>query len=176
MKEFRELGHLEKVTEKVESGYYTPHHGVVTSSKFRVVINASCKTSTGISLNECQLVGAKQQNDLANILMEFRSFEIALSVDIVKMFRQIEVAKAHRKYQKILWRYSANEPVGVYQFNRVIYGQAAAPFLAVRAMRQCAIDHADEFPIGAKAISESFYVDDGLTGADSIPDEPLSIK
>lgn len=175
MREFIELGHLEKITEKTESGYYTPHHGVVTSEKFRVVINASCKTSTGISLNECQLVGAKLQSDLANILMRFRSYEIALSVDIVKMFRQVEVTKAHRKYQKILWRFSANEPLGVYQFNRVIYGQAAAPFLAVRAMRQCAIDNEQEFPIGAKAILESFYVDDGLTGADSMT-EALTLR
>lgn len=175
MKEFIDLGHLEKINESNENGYYTPHHGVVTSSKFRVVINASQKTTTGISLNECQLVGAKLQNDLANILMKFRSHEIALSVDIVKMFRQIEVTKAHRKYQKILWRFSPDEPVGVYQFTRVIYGQAAAPFLSVRAMRQCACDYAKKFPIGAKAILESFYVDDGLTGADSI-EQALTLK
>lgn len=122
MKEFIDLGHLEKVTESDESGYYTPHHGVVTSGKFRVVINASCKTTTGISLNECQLVGPKLQADLANILMKFRSYEVALSVDIVKMFRQVEVTKAHRKYQKILFRFSTKEPIGVYQFTRVIYG------------------------------------------------------
>lgn len=175
MKEFIDLGHLEKINELNESGYYTPHHGVVTSSKFRVVINASQKTTTGISLNECQLVGAKLQNDLANILMKFRSHEVALSVDIVKMFRQIEVTKAHRKYQKILWRFSPDEPIGVYQFTRVIYGQAAAPFLSVRAMRQCASDYAKKFPVGAKAVLESFYVDDGLTGADSI-EEALTLK
>lgn len=170
MKEFIDLGHLEKVTETEESGYYTPHHGVVTSSKFRVVINASCKTSTGVALNECQLVGAKLQRDLANLLMKFRSWECALSVDIIKMFRQIGVTKIHRKFQKILWRFSPDEPVGVYQFTRVIYGQAAAPFLAVRAMRQCAMDYAEEYPVGADAVLELFYVDDGLPGADSLED------
>lgn len=175
MKEFINLGHLEKIAETDENGYYTPHHGVVTSSKFRVVINASQKTTTGISLNECQLVGAKLQNDLANILMKFRSYEIALSVDIVKMFRQIEVIESHRKYQKILWRFSPSEPIAVYQFTRVIYGQAAAPFLSVRAMCQCAHDYSKKFPIGAKAVLESFYVDDGLTGADSIK-EALTLK
>lgn len=175
MKEFISLGHLEKINEHDEGGYYTPHHGVTTSSKFRVVINASQRTTTGISLNECQLVGAKLQNDLANILMNFRSYEYALSVDIVKMFRQIEVTNAHRKYQKILWRFSQNDPIDVYQFTRVIYGQAAAPFLSVRAMRQCALDYMEQFPIGAKAVLESFYVDDGLTGADSI-EEALTLK
>lgn len=170
MREFESLGHLTKINETKEDGYYTPHHGVVSSKKFRVVINASCPTSTGISLNDCQYAGAKLQKDLANILMKFRSFEFALTADIVKMFRQIEVAQAHQKYQKILWRYSPNAPVSVYQFNRVIYGQTASPFLAVRSMHQCAIDHSHEFPNGSRAVLECFYMDDCLTGADSIED------
>lgn len=148
IKECVELGHLHKVKEAVEEGYYTLHHGVVTSQKFRVVLNASCKTTTGISLHETQFVAAKLQNDLANILMEFRNFEIALTADIAKMFRQIDVIKEDQKYQKILWRYSEQEPVDVYQFNS-------------------ALDNSKEFPLGAKAVL-AFYVDDALTGADSI--------
>lgn len=42
-------------------------------------------------------------------------------------------------------------------------------------MCQCAHDNAKKFPIGAKAILDSFYVDDGLTGADSI-EEALTLK
>lgn len=75
--------------------------------------------------------------------MKFRSFEIALTADIVKMFRQVEVHDNHEKYQKFLWRYTPDEPVGVYQLNRVAYGQAAAPYLAVKAMQQCAVDYQD---------------------------------
>lgn len=41
-------------------------------------------------------------------------------------------------------------------------------YVAVRAMQQCARDHAVEFPAGAKAVLNSFYVDDVLTGADTI--------
>lgn len=168
MQEYEQLGHLTKINETHEEGYYTPHHGVNTSGKFRVVANASCKTTSGPSLNECQLVGPKLQNDLANILMRFRSFEIAVTADIVKMFRQVEVHDDHKKYQKFLWRYNPEEPVGVYQLNRVAYGQAAAPYLAVRAMQQCALDYKDIYPIGAEAVLNCFYVDDALAGADSI--------
>lgn len=167
IRECLELGHLDEIHESKEDGYYTPHHGVFTSNKFRVVINASCATSTGVTLNDCQLVGRKLQRDLANILLTFRSKRIAITTDVVKMFRQVGVAKQHQKFQKILWRFSPDEPVKVYQFNRVIYGQAASPYLAVRAMQQCANDHASEYPIGARAVLEAFYVDDGLTGADS---------
>lgn len=51
-----------------EDGYYTPHHGVMSSGKFRIVFNASAKTSSGISLSETQYVGEKKQKDLASIL------------------------------------------------------------------------------------------------------------
>lgn len=49
MQEYEQLGHLTKIHKTQEEGYYTPHHGVNTSGKFRVVANSSCKTTSGIS-------------------------------------------------------------------------------------------------------------------------------
>lgn len=175
IKECIDLGHLDKINEPKEEGYYTPHLGVETSNKFRVVLNASCPTSSSISLNDCQLNGPKLQKDLSNILMNFRKFEIGMTADVVKMFRQIKVAESHQKYQKILWRFSDKDAIAVYQFNRVIYGQKAAPYLSARVLKQCALDHKKEFPIGAKTVLETFYVDDGLMGADTI-EEAITMK
>lgn len=90
---------MEKISEREESGYYTPHHGVLTASKFRVVFNSFSPTSTGLSLNNCQLVGPKLQDDLADLLLRFRRYEYALTADIAKMFRQIEIHEEDRKYQ-----------------------------------------------------------------------------
>lgn len=175
IREFESLVHLTKHRETRESGYYTLHHGVSSSSKFRVVFNASCQTTSGISLNECQLVGEKLQKDLSLILIKFRCYEVAITADIVKMFRQVEVEDCHKKYQKILWRYSPDEPVGVYQIERVAYGQAAAPYLSVRAMQQCALDYQSQYPLGAQAVLESFYVDDALKSVDTI-EQAMEIK
>ena len=36
------------------------------------------------------------------------------------------------------------------------------------SVKQNAIDHAQEYPLGASAVHESFYVDDGLVGANSL--------
>lgn len=70
MTEYKALGHMSPVWDaKEESGYYTPHHGVQTSNKFRVVFNASATTSSGIALNETQLVAEKLQDDLIIILI-----------------------------------------------------------------------------------------------------------
>ena len=48
MSEYETLGHMEEIWEKEEEGYYTPHHGFLSSSKFRIVFNASSKTRRGI--------------------------------------------------------------------------------------------------------------------------------
>lgn len=84
----------------------------------------------------------------------------------MKIYRQVLVAKEHRKYQKIPWRPTQSEPVHVYQLNTVTY--AAAPHCAIRAMIQCAMDHEKEHPVAAKIVKEFFYVDDLIGGADTL--------
>ncbi|CAH0551006.1 unnamed protein product [Brassicogethes aeneus] len=62
--------------------YYIPHQAVVkessTTTKLRVVFVASCKTTNGISLNDCMLTGLRLQQDLLNILLRWR-YKIAVS-------------------------------------------------------------------------------------------------
>ena len=57
------------------------HHCVLkenkSTTKLRVVFDASSKTNTGVSLNECLLFGPKVQEDLFDILLRFRFFEVA---------------------------------------------------------------------------------------------------
>lgn len=83
------------------------------------------------------------------VLNRFRRFAYALTADIVKMYRQIEIHKEDRKFQKIIWRNSPNEELQVYEINRIAYGQAAAPFLALHTLKQCAYDHRGNHSIAA---------------------------
>ena len=54
-----------------------PHHAVIkpdsTTTKLRVVFDASCATSTGISLNNALMVGPVVQEDLLTIILRFRT-------------------------------------------------------------------------------------------------------
>lgn len=168
MLEYETLGHMSQIWEIKESGYYTPHHGVLSANKFRVVFNASAKTTSGFSLNETQMIGEKLQPDLFKILMHFRQFKIGITADIEKMYRQVLVNQKDRKYQKILWRPDENEPIKVYQLNTVTYGHSCAPHCAIRALIQCANDHEQQFAKGARLVKECFYVDDLLTGANNM--------
>lgn len=168
MTEYEKLGHMQEVKETSENGFYTPHHAVMSSAKFRTVFNASARTSSGLTLNETQMTGEKLQPDLYLILLNFRKFKYGMTADIVKMYRQILVHPEDRKFQKILWRWDSNQPVSVFELNTVTYGHTCAPHCAIRALVQCARDNAENFPLAARQIETCFYVDDYISGEDSI--------
>ena len=51
---------------------------------------------------------------------------------------------------------------------RITFGVSASSFVANMCVKQNAIDHASKYPLTKKVVYEYFYVDDGLTGADSV--------
>ncbi|XP_043950577.1 uncharacterized protein LOC122818959 [Drosophila biarmipes] len=110
MQEYQALGHMSMVTNPAlhESHYYIHHHCVLkpssTSIKLRVVFDASCTTTSQLSLNDLLLVGPTVQTDLYLQLLKFRLFQYALTADVTKMYRQVLVDPSFRKYQYISWR------------------------------------------------------------------------
>ncbi|XP_062556676.1 uncharacterized protein LOC134221497 [Armigeres subalbatus] len=72
-------------------------------------------------------------------------------------------------YQRIFWRYNRNDPLTVRELLTVTYGLGPSPFQATMALRQTAVDHKDEFPEAAKIFERGTYMDDILTGADTLP-------
>ena len=118
IQEFLDLGYLEKVESlelDVFPNYYLPHPCVLkedsSTTKLRVVFDASSKTTTGVSLRECLLVGLKVQEDLSDILLRFRFFKVAMSADIAKRYRQVELCKEDKDYHRIFWRFDRQQPI-----------------------------------------------------------------
>lgn len=115
MIEYEQLGHMRKAeplsTNQVLH-YYIPHHAV--TRKFRVVFDASAKTTNGLSLNDIQHVGPRLQKELFDIVLNFRIGQFALSADICKMLRQIEIKPEHWDLQRIFWRANRNESIAEY--------------------------------------------------------------
>ncbi|XP_055589427.1 uncharacterized protein LOC129741706 [Uranotaenia lowii] len=152
--------------------YYLPHHAVLkpdsTTTKLRVVFDASCRTSTGVSLNDGLMVGPVVQNDLLSIILRFRLHRFAISADIEKMYRMVRIQKSDQCLQRILWRDSPNEEIKTYELTTVTYGTASAPYLATRCLRQLGEENKLKHPIGSKVIIDDSYVDDTLTGAETI--------
>lgn len=157
MREYEQLGHMRRVTRAPEPGsmvYYVPHHCVTT--KFRVVFDASCKTTTGVSFNDIQLVGEKLQYDLADTFVRFRRHKVAIAADIKKMFRQVCVDPKQWDCQRIFWREDPDEPLQEFWLTVVTYGMSASLHGSIRAMNQCAKDHAIEWPQASEVVQNDF--------------------
>ncbi|XP_018374037.1 PREDICTED: uncharacterized protein LOC108768190, partial [Trachymyrmex cornetzi] len=181
MQEYIDLNHMRRIKPSVnhDKAYYMPHHPVFketsTTTKLRVVFDASCKSTSGLSLNDSLLVGPTIQEDLFSILLRFRTFSYAMTADITKMYRQILFHDSKRSLQRIFWRHSPQNELGIYELLSLTYGTAPVSFLAIRTIRRLAEDEMNSYPIGSKIILRDFYVDDLLTGASTFS-EALEIK
>ncbi|XP_076298325.1 uncharacterized protein LOC143217670 [Lasioglossum baleicum] len=169
--ENRSLGHMTRVTNTHAPGFYLPHHAVIkptsSTTKLRVVFDGSAKTSTNLSLNDTLRIGPTLQDDLLSLLLRFRMHAYVITGDIEKMYRQFLVQPEDRVYQRILWR-DAHQEINTYELNTVTFGLAPAPYLAIRCLHQLADDEARDFPEAAARIKTDLYVDDLLTGTDSL--------
>lgn len=168
MNEYVKLDHMEKA-ESTNVKNYLAHQAVIklssSTTKLRVVFDASNKTTNGRSLNDILMVGPRLQEDLTFILLRWRKHRYALSADVAKMYRQVLVNPEHRDYQCVLWRDTTNERIETYRMKRVTFGIASAQYLAVRAMQQLADDEKEKYPAAAAIAKQDFYVDDLFTGA-----------
>lgn len=95
-------------------------------------------STSGLSLNDLQMIGSAIQGDLIAILLRFRENRYVACADIEKMYRQVLIEDDERDYQLILWRDDPSKPLMVYQLNTVTYGTASAPFLSCRCLKQLA--------------------------------------
>lgn len=170
MREYIEMGHMVECEDgEIINGYYLPHHAVFkdsTTTKLRVVFDASRKTSTGLSLNDCMMVGPKVQDDLFDIMLRFRLRKIAFTADIAKMYRQILIKDEQQNYQRILWRESRSENIKEYRLKTVTYGTCTAPYMAVQTIVTQAKLWQLRCPDASKIIQKDFYMDDLMSSAD----------
>ena len=89
------MNQINEDSSSAEERYYLPHHAVFKSSssttRTRVVFDGSCRSSNGLSLNDTLLVGPTVQQDLCSIVFRFRTYQIAFTADIAKMYRQVRI-------------------------------------------------------------------------------------
>lgn len=142
MREYIELDHMRSVTDEhlITCNYYILHKLVKksasTTTKYRVVFNASFHSFGYRSLNDVLMHGPCIQAELFDIVIRFRKYSIAFVADIKQMYHQIRVHEDDAKYQQIFWKNSQSSEIDVYQLQTVTYGTKPASFLLLNMPRQ----------------------------------------
>ena len=146
---------------------------ISATTPIHVVFDGSMKTTSGVSLNDQLLVGPTVHPPLNDVLIRFRRYPYVLTTDVSKMYRAISLAPEDRDYHRFLWRDKLTDSVRDYRMTRVTFGIASAAFLATNSVLRVAEENESELPLTAKAVKESFYVDDGLPSVETIEDAIL---
>ena len=170
MNEYFALGHAERVPDTglnkpAEESFYLAHHAVYkesASTPLRIVFDGSMKSKSGVSLNDQLLVGPTVHPPLNDVLIRFRKHPYVLTTDVSKMYCVVTLTPEDRDFHRFLWRDKDTDPVVDYQMTRVTFGIASAAFLSTNSLLCLAKENESELPLAAKAVKESFYVDDGL--------------
>ncbi|XP_044741884.1 uncharacterized protein LOC123302858 [Chrysoperla carnea] len=164
------LGYLS--VAKDPGAYILPHHGVEkpsSSTSLRVVFDASCSTESG-SLNDKLLTGPTLQSNITEVILHFRTYAVAMSTEICKMYLQIILHENDRKYQHMFYRFNLSDSITEYELNRVTFGMSASPYLAIRVLLQLIQDEGAAYPLASNALANHTYVDNILTGAHNLND------
>ncbi|XP_066595458.1 uncharacterized protein [Prorops nasuta] len=138
MKEYEDLGHMKIIpVNEINSdrAWYLPHHAVLRlgtpNSKIRVVFDASRRTANQYCLNGFLIPGPPLQSDLSLILINWRQYRFAFTVDISPV---------------------PDQPPREYRLTTVTYGTSSAPYLAIRTLIQLSKDEGQRFPLGANCL------------------------
>ena len=107
--EYLKLGIIEEVQTQRDTGQvvYLPHEEVVkedrSTTKLRIVFDASVKYKDTMSLNDVLYKGPCLNADLYSLLLKFRVYPIVLTADIEEAYLQININEEHRDYLRFLW-------------------------------------------------------------------------
>lgn len=97
-------------SKNINISYYLPHHVVIKeqglTTKLRVVFDGSFPSSSGLSVNDLQMMGTNIQSDILSILLRLLQHTFLVSDDIATMYRQVLVIRSQRSFHQILWQFN----------------------------------------------------------------------
>ena len=136
IQEYLDLSHAQPVSpallqQENQVNYYMPIHAVYkqnsSTTKVRAVFDASARSTNLNSLNDLLAVGPTLQPSLDQILLCFKTYPVAITGDISKMYREVLLHPDDRALHRFIWRADTTQQWTEYQMNRVTFGVAASP-------------------------------------------------
>lgn len=147
-----------------------------STTPIRLLFTCDQPTTNGLSVNDVQHCGPRLQRELAHCIMSFRRFKVAVSGDVSKMFLRIQLHPDDAAYQHTLVGTDPDGPLEEVQLPTVIFGMKSSPYLALRTMLEIAAEVEKKFPIAARLLRESFYVDDLTESFETVQVAEAAVK
>jgi hypothetical protein len=152
---------------KASDGHYLPHRPIFKpdsrTTPVRPVFDASCRTGSSPSLNDCLEKGPNLLEIIPSLLLRFREKRVGVLSDIRKAFSMIEVDEEDRNFLKFLWWEDADsKTLKIYRHSRVMFGLNCGPFI-LAAVLEYHLENVEESEkeIAAKLL-KSLYVDNSV--------------
>ena len=129
---------LEELDSPHRVVYYLPVHAVYkedsTTSKLRIMFDASAKTSSGTSLNNHLLIGPTVHPPLVDVLLRFRKFDIPLTTEVSHVYQAVKLAGDQKHLHWFLWREDPKQSFQHHRMTRLTFGVSASSFAANMAL------------------------------------------
>jgi len=156
--------------------HYLPHLPVVradrSTTKIRAVYDGSDKTSDSmLSLNDCLHKGPNLIPKLFEVLIGFRNHRVALTVDVEKAFLMIGIEETDRDMLRFVWPFNPQDidsDLIHLRFTRLVFGLKPSPAILGAVILKHCERFKDSHPGVCKVIENDLYVDDLITGEDSV--------
>ena len=134
------------------------------TTKIRPVFDASCRGPNGFSLNDCLWPGLCLLPDLVAVLLRFRRWPIALTADVKQAFLNIRVCNEDSDVHRFLL--PIEDGVKTMKFVKVPLGNKSSPFLLNATVKHHLAKYEETCTV--KELRENLYVDDWLTGGNTV--------
>ena len=105
------------------------------------------------------------------ILTRWRSYKIAVNCDITKMYRSVWLPHDQRDWLRLLWHPELDKEPLHFRMTRLAFGVKPCGSMAVFCLQRLAKEHPELIEASAAAL-KNFNVDDGLVGANTVPEVP----
>ena len=131
----------------------------------RVVYDASVKSESGFSLNDCLEKGPLLQNKLWDILMKTGFRPLVICEDIKKAFLQIRIRENERDCLSFHRSEKSNyDIIKIYRFTRQVFGLNQSPFILEDTLKIHFKNYIGMLQELIERVKDDMYVDDLMTG------------
>ena len=135
----------------------------------RVVYDASVKSESDYSLNDCPEKWPSLQNKLWDILVRTRFRPVILCDDTEKPFLQIRIKEKERESLKFHWVENlTNNTTQILRFTRLVFGLNQSPFILEGTLKTHFERYKSMYLELIRKIRDDMYVDDLVTGGESL--------